>query len=139
VVAPSRGRRWLAMAAAATAGMAMAAAAFWTVARQTPESGGVPVLRRVTMDAGLSASPALSRAGNLLAFASDRGNPANLDIWVQQVGGREPLQLTHDPADDTDPDISPDGTRIAFRSERAPAGVYVVPALGGEEVLLAPG
>ena len=55
------------------------------------------------------------------------------------MGGREPLQLTHDPADDSDPDISPDGTRIAFRSERSPAGVYVVPALGGEEVLLAPG
>ncbi|SPF34922.1 putative Mitogen-activated protein kinase kinase kinase [Candidatus Sulfopaludibacter sp. SbA4] len=135
---PRRKRR-LEIAMAALAGVAIAAGAFWMIARAPSQSAGVPVLRRVTMDPGLSAFPALSRAGNLLAFASDRGNSTNLDIWVQQVGGREPLQLTHDPADDSDPDISPDGTRIAFRSERSPAGVYVVPALGGEEVLLAPG
>jgi len=134
-----RRRRWFETALAALAGVAIAAGVFWTIARQPSEPGTVPVLRRVTMDPGLSAFPALSRAGNLLAFASDRGNSPNLNIWVQQVGGREPLQLTHDPADDSDPDISPDGTRIAFRSERSPAGAYVVPALGGEEVLLAPG
>jgi len=134
-----RRRRWFETALAALAGVAIAAGVFWTIARQPSEPGTVPVLRRVTMDPGLSAFPALSRAGNLLAFASDRSNSPNLNIWVQQVGGREPLQLTHDPADDSDPDISPDGTRIAFRSERSPAGVYVVPALGGEEVLLAPG
>jgi len=133
-----RRKRWLAAGLAALAGVAVAAALFWIIGRE-PEPANVPVLRRVTLDSGLSSFPALSRAGNLLAFASDRGHTSNLDIWVQQVGGREPLQVTHDPADDSEPDISPDGTRIVFRSERSPAGIYVIPALGGEEVLLAPG
>jgi Tol biopolymer transport system component len=34
--------------------------------------------------------------------------------------------------------FSPDGTRIAFRSERSPAGIYVIAALGGDPRLVAP-
>jgi Tol biopolymer transport system component len=135
----ARRRSWLAIPLATLAGAAIAGGVFWTIARKPPEIVSAPVLRRVTMDAGLSAFPALSRAGNLLAFASDRGNRGNLDIWIQQIGGREPIQLTRDDADDSDPHISPDGTRVAYRSDRAGGGIYVVPALGGEEVLLAPG
>jgi Tol biopolymer transport system component len=78
-----------------------------------------------------------------MAFASDRGEEGNLDIWLQPIGGREPIRLTNDPADDTDPTISPDGTHVAFRSERmgpsGQGGIYVVPTFGGDSVLLAPG
>jgi Tol biopolymer transport system component len=48
------------------------------------------------------------------------------------VAGGEPVRVTDGPADDTEPSFSPDGTAIAFRSERDAGGVYVVPALGGE-------
>ena len=92
----------------------------------------------VTNTGGLSDYPALSRDGNLLAFASDRNEAGNLDIWLQQIGGREPIRLTTDDADDSEPAISADGTRVAFRSERAGGGIYVVPSLGGDAVLLAP-
>ena len=93
----------------------------------------------VTADGGLTASPAISRDGKLLAFASDRAKGDNLDIWVQQIGGREPLRLTQDPADESDPAFSPDDAMIAFRSEKDRGGVYIVPALGGTPVLLASG
>jgi Tol biopolymer transport system component len=93
----------------------------------------------VTADGGLTASPAISRDGKLLAFASDRAKGDNLDIWVQQIGGREPLRLTQDPADESDPAFSPDDAMIAFRSEKDRGGVYIVPALGGTPVLLAAG
>jgi eukaryotic-like serine/threonine-protein kinase len=96
-------------------------------------------LFRVTADAGLTVSPAISRDGKLLAFASDRAKGDNLDIWVQQVGGREPLRLTQDPADESDPAFSPDDAMIAFRSEKDRGGVYIVPSLGGTPVLLAAG
>ena len=96
------------------------------------------MLRRVTNTGGLSDYPSLSRDGNLLAFASDRNEAGNLDIWVQQIGGRDPIRLTTNEADDSEPAISPDGAHVAFRSERAGGGIYVVPSLGGEEVLLAP-
>ena len=47
---------------------------------------------------------------------------SNLDIWVRQVSGGDPIQLTRDPADDHQPAFSPDGGQIVFRSERAGGG-----------------
>ena len=91
----------------------------------------------VTADAGLTGAPAISRDGKFLAFASDRAKGDNLDIWVQQIGGREPLRLTQDPADESEPAFSPDDAMIAFRSEKDRGGIYIVPALGGTPILLA--
>jgi serine/threonine protein kinase len=137
----SSGRRsmWVRVCMAALAGALMAGGAFWGLMRPAPDTSRAPVLRRVTNDFGLSAYPSLSRDGSLLAFASDRAGDGNLDVWIQQIGGRDPIRLTSDPADDSDPTISPDGTRVAFRSERAGGGIYAVPSLGGDEILLAPG
>jgi len=130
-------RRWPALALAAGAALLAAGATWWWL-RPADGPTSVPVLRRVTNTGGLSDYPALSRDGNLLAFASDRNEAGNLDIWTQQVGGREPIRLTTDDADDSEPAISADGTRVAFRSERSGGGIYVVPSLGGDAVLLAP-
>jgi eukaryotic-like serine/threonine-protein kinase len=99
------------------------------------------VLTPITADSGLSFDPALSPDGKLLAYASDRSGEGHLDIWVQQVGGGEPVRLTRHEADDHSPSFSPDGTLIAFVSERRGhgGGIYVMPALAGEERLVAGG
>jgi eukaryotic-like serine/threonine-protein kinase len=88
----------------------------------------------LTFDSGLTFSPTLAPAGNLIAYASDREGNGNLDIWVQQVSGGKPLRLTNHPADDWFPSFSPDGSQIAFRSERDGGGIYLIDALavGGE-------
>lgn len=130
-------RRWPSLALAAGAALLAAAATWWWF----PAAATVPpatVLRRVTNTGGLSDYPSLSRDGNLLAFASDRSEAGNLDIWMQQIGGRDPIRLTTDEADDSEPAISPDGARVAFRSERSGGGIYVVSSMGGDAVLLAP-
>jgi serine/threonine protein kinase/Tol biopolymer transport system component len=132
-----RSRRWPIAIAAATVAASLAATASYIWLRPAPEP--VPILRRVTNSSGLNAFPALSREGTLLAFASDRNEAGNLDIWMQQLGGRDPFRLTTDEADDTDPSLSPDGTRVAFRSERNGGGIYIVPSMGGEATLLVPG
>ena len=107
---------------------------------RSPGPGPVPqyTLRQVTRDTGYTAHPTLSPDGRLLAYASDRSEDGNLDIWVQQLsGGGEPMHLTHNEADDYWPSFSPDGTRIVFNSNRDPRGIYVIPALGGNPVRIA--
>ena len=98
------------------------------------------VLARATADDGITANPALSSDGALLAYASDRAGMDNLDIWVQQTAGSAPFQLTHEAVDEIEPAFSPDGSRLAYRSERDGGGIYIVPTFGGQEPrLLVPG
>ena len=130
-------RRWPALALAAGVGLVAVGATGWWL-RPGDAVVPAPVLRQVTFTRGLSDYPALSRDGNLLAFASDRDEAGNLDIWMQQIGGRDPIRLTTDEADDSEPTISTDDARVAFRSERSGGGIYVVPSLGGDAVLVAP-
>ena len=91
---PTRKRsRWPAVALASGAALLAAGATWWWL-RPADVPAPVQVLRQVTNSGGLNDYPALSRDGNLLAFASDRNEAGNLDIWSQQVGGREPIRLT---------------------------------------------
>ncbi len=94
-----------------------------------------PELIRLTSTSGLNADPALSPDGRLLAYASDRGGSGGFDIWVQPVGGGEPLQITSEPADEAEPSFSPDGTELVF--SRRDTGVFVIGALGGAARLVA--
>jgi Tol biopolymer transport system component len=41
------------------------------------------------------------------------------DVWTMQADGADLTRLTHSPGPDFDPSWSPDGARIAFRSERS--------------------
>jgi dipeptidyl aminopeptidase/acylaminoacyl peptidase len=57
------------------------------------------------------------------------------DLWIVPVAGGAPRQLTTHRAADGAPDVSPDGTRLAFVSKRdadKAAQLYVLPLAGGE-------
>jgi serine/threonine protein kinase/Tol biopolymer transport system component len=130
--------------AAAAVLLAVAAAGIivWTQRPVVPASvsiGPAGTLTQLTSDSGLTIDPALSPDGTLAAYASDRAGDGNLDIWIRQVAGGEPIRLTRHAADERTPSFSPDGTKIAFRSERDGGGVYLMPALGGEATLLVAG
>ena len=86
-------------------------------------------LTRITFDDGLQIGATWSPDGRYLAYSSDRGG--KFDIWVQQVSGGDPIQITKGPGQNWEPDWSPDGKYIAYRSEEGDGGIYIVPALGG--------
>jgi serine/threonine protein kinase len=83
-----------------------------------------------------SDGPSLSADGNLIAYESNRADPTNTDIWVQDLRSGEQRRLTTDPAEDSDASMSPDGKLVAFRSERDGGGVYVIGTDGKNERLL---
>jgi Tol biopolymer transport system component len=73
--------------------------------------------------------PSLSPDGKSFVYASYAAG--NWDIYLQRVGGKNPVNLTKDsPSDDTQPAFSPDGEHIAFRSQREGGGVFVIGATG---------
>ncbi len=74
----------------------------------------------------LPKDPALSADGSTIAFAW-RG-----DVWSVSSAGGVATQLTRDPARDGQPAFSPDGTEIAFVSDRSGSRqVHVMPVGGG--------
>jgi Tol biopolymer transport system component/DNA-binding winged helix-turn-helix (wHTH) protein len=97
--------------------------------RQVPASPKPRELTRITFDDGLQVGATWSPDGSFVAYGSDRGG--KLDIWVQQLTGGDPVQVTKGPGHNWQPDWSPNGKLIAYRSEEGDGGLYIMPALGG--------
>ena len=135
-----RARQWVGWLVAVVVTV-IGVAVWWVVTRRdsAPTQASDPTLTRITWDGDYAINPAVSLDGSLIAYASTAGGQRNLDLWLQRVAGGTPIRLTQDQADDHAPDFSPDGTAIAFRSERGGGGVFVMPSLGGDARLIAPG
>src|SRR4029077_12940754 len=73
--------------------------------------------------------PSLAPDGRTFVYVSKASG--NADIYLKRVDGRNAINLTKDsPADDTMPAFSPDGSQIAFRSELAGGGIFLMGATG---------
>jgi Tol biopolymer transport system component len=84
---------------------------------------------RLTDLEGKETFPSISPDGTFFAYAKSIGAISN--IFLQRVGGGNPINLTKDPqVDDTQPAYSPDGQQIAFRSEREGGGIFVMGSTG---------
>ncbi len=78
---------------------------------------------------GTQHSPALSPDGRQLLYVADDGGDE--DIFLQRVGGENPINLTADfDDDDFQPAFSPDGERVAFCSRREGGGIFLMGATG---------
>jgi serine/threonine protein kinase/Tol biopolymer transport system component len=126
-----RGRPWV-WAAAALAVVAALGAVVWLLRGGGRARGAVPVVMSITHLTdleGRESFPSLSPDGRSLLYV--KSMDGNADIYLQRVGGGNPLDLTRDSlADDTQPAYSPDGQQIAFRSDREGGGLFVMGATG---------
>ena len=84
-------------------------------------------------------SPDGRRAAFVVTTLSEERDEYLSNIWVVDVAGGAPRRFTAGPRRDLEPRWSPDGSRLAFLSERTAKDklqVYVMPADGGEATKL---
>jgi len=96
---------------------------------------GFEDIQRLTVTAeGADFDPAVHPAGGIIAYASTR-HRHTADLYAQRVGSTAVTQLTNDPANDIMPAFSPDGTKLAFASDRdGDWNIYLMDARGGRPV-----
>jgi serine/threonine protein kinase/Tol biopolymer transport system component len=131
-----RGRASQLLAALVIVGLGIAAVAGYVVGRiaQPGAASGSSLprfdIKQVTFDVDQLLTPALSPDGTLVAFVKQ--NPAgDPDIYVQRVGGENPIDLTKDSRQaEYQPAFSQDGRQIAFRSDRGAGGIFVMGSTG---------
>ena len=84
---------------------------------------------------GVAVGPVFSPDGRQIAFLWNGKDQRKLDVYVQMIGGEQPLRLTSSGIRAICCiDWSPDGQWISFvRCDHGVGGVFKVPALGGAE------
>jgi Tol biopolymer transport system component/DNA-binding winged helix-turn-helix (wHTH) protein len=116
--------------AIASCGVLAVAAAVAMLRPAEPAPQPRRALQRITYDeAALPRDAAWAPDGQWVVYASDRAGTG--DLWKQRLGNPDPVRLTTSEAIVSQPQWSPVGDSIVFRSERDGGGLYVVPAGGG--------
>lgn len=134
VTSKPRGRRSFSPALGAGAIMAVGALAFAIGRYAAPAGPGARApqfmsFQQVTDIPGVETWPTLSPDGKSIVYSSDTAGTSKL--YLIRVGSRTPVLLTGDSTEaDHEPAWSPDGERIAFRSERDGGGIFVMASTG---------
>ena len=106
--------------------------------KSTPETTG-NIAQVSFTDVGSDFDADIDSTGSFLVYASTQ-HDHDSDIYRKNIDGRTTTQLTSDPGHDLMPEVSPDGSRIAFTSNRnGNWDVFVMPVLGGPAVQMTSG
>ncbi|MGK2934397.1 MAG: protein kinase domain-containing protein, partial [Gemmatimonadaceae bacterium] len=120
-------RRRLQLGAAILGGALLLAAGWWMGRLGGASAESWTAFTQLTDASGEETSPSLSPDGESFAYASNvRGT---WDIYVQRVGGRNPVLVAGDMGvDERAPKYSPDGRQIAYT--HGSGGIFVAGATG---------
>src|SRR5207249_1590143 len=89
---------------------------------------------QVTTSTDPEGDPAWAPCGCLLVYARGLGDTALYTVAFTGSAGADPQLLVDGPGCDEDPDVSPDGTRIAFTSCRSGSAQIYVMGVEGSDV-----
>lgn len=92
-------------------------------------------IRQITFSGeGIDFDPTIAADGRTIYFSSTRHTPT-ASIYSKSIDGTAVTQITSDPAHDIMPAVSPDGSRVAFASNRNGSwDIYIVNSDGGQAV-----
>ena len=130
---PARSHHWKMWAAGAFGfALALGLASWFRPNPSTASSAPIRLVPLTTYSNGLSRA-SFSPDGNQVSYSWQQEKQDGVDIYIKQIGTEKPLQITHDFGYNFFPAWSPDGRYIAFvhNSSKGPAGIYLIPALGG--------
>lgn len=107
----------------------------WNIlASITTQASSVPMrVTPFTTTPGAELEPAFSPDGKAIVFLWDQGLSEKTDLYVKLIGAEQPLRITHREGGICNVAWSPDGRYLAFQSEGASPGTFLVPALTGPE------
>jgi Tol biopolymer transport system component len=133
--APAR-RRWLWPVVCAA--LAMGAAAWAYLHHRGAVQPQARDLVRLSPDDGhMYDSPSISPDGKFVAYLSDRGGQKQ--VWLQQIGAGDPIQLSHATNPVWEVAFSPTGKQILYttwNTSSLKGSIEVIPTLGGQERVL---
>ena len=100
-------------------------------ATEAPTEGATNLSQVSFAPEGGDFSPDIDRGGTFMVFASTQHRPT-FDLYRKNIDGRTVTLLTDDPSDDLMPTISPDGSTVAFASNRTGNwDIFTMPLTGG--------
>tara|TARA_R110002096_G_scaffold435816_4_gene663249 strand:+ start:59336 stop:60832 length:1497 start_codon:yes stop_codon:yes gene_type:complete len=101
----------------------------------TPATRATVNVRKITdAYAGSDFDPIVTPDGRNLIYASTQHRPT-ADIYTKSIRGSVVTRLTDNPGQDVMPSISPDGSTIAFATDRNGSwDIFLMPAEGGNKI-----
>ena len=122
---------WPLAAAAFGLGLLLALAAWLALSQPPAPDQSLYAFTPFAFDPGGQTGAVWSPDGKAVAYAA-RGDAGSTQVLVRRLDSDVPVQVTHIPEAATPFAWTPDSHRILFVSDRQPAGIWSVAAVGGE-------